>query len=197
MADDSGLAELLVREKLITTEQLKKALSFQESLGGDLRDIIVKLGFVKAGVVSSLVAVQQNVQSVEIDDAEVDDELMAKIPADRLEQHQFVLLRSAGQDLTMATAYPNDIQAIEEVQFLTNRVVEPRLAPKGSIRSAINRFQQRLSGVSVSSDGSDQALVAVLNGTPTDVLVRAGLLAMTKKGLISHEDLVSSIQQLS
>jgi type IV pilus assembly protein PilB len=197
MADDSGLAELLVREKLITAEQLKKALSFQESLGGDLRDIIVKLGFVKAGVVSSLVAVQQNVQSIEIDEAEVDDALMAKIPAERLEQHQFVLLRSTGQDLTMAMADTNNIQAIEEVQFLTNRVVEPRLAPKGSIRSAINRFQQRQSGVSTSSDGSDNDLAVILKRTPTDTLVRAGLLTMMKKGLFSHEDLLRSIEQLS
>ena len=45
-ASPERLGDLLVREKLITREQLEKALSEQKTTGSRLGSCLVKLGFV-------------------------------------------------------------------------------------------------------------------------------------------------------
>ena len=44
----------------------------------------------------------------------------------------------------LAMSDPNNIAAIEEVQFLVHRMVEPAVAPKASIRKALNQLDEFL-----------------------------------------------------
>ena len=78
MDEDAKLGDILIRENLITESQLKTALDFQKSLGGGLKDIRIKLGFVKDSVLSSLIAEQQHMHTIDISDKEVDAELMER-----------------------------------------------------------------------------------------------------------------------
>ncbi len=198
MADDDALGELLVRENLISSQQLKKAIDFQESLGGDLRDVIVKLGFVKESVLSTVVATQQHVKAVEIHDSDIDDDLMKKIPVERVEQYQILILKGAGPNLPVAMADPNDVAAIEEVQFLTSRVVEPKVAPKSAIRKAINRYVQRQAGLESDDfiESTEDDLIGALRNASVEVLVRACLLTLVDKGVVSSDEVIGRLKKV-
>lgn len=142
MSSDAGLGELLVRENLMTPAQLKTALEFQKSLGGDLRSIVIKLGYVKDSVIAGVVAQEEHVAtSSEITPEVLDYVALREIPRAVLEKHQVVPLRGEdGSSLVLAMADPNDLRAIEEIQFLVNRAVEPAVATKAAIRKTLNQL---------------------------------------------------------
>ena len=49
------LGEILVRENLITAQQLREALEYQRQNGGRLGSNLVQLGFISAGAIVAVV----------------------------------------------------------------------------------------------------------------------------------------------
>src|SRR5581483_5922678 len=146
-SDDAKLGEVLIRENVITATQLKTAVDFQKKVGGELKDILVKLGYVKDSVIAELLASEQNLgaATIEINANVVDIEALRTLPRALLEKHQVIPLRSDDSNtLVLAMSDPNNIAAIEEVQFLVRRMVEPAVAPKAAIRKALNQIDEFL-----------------------------------------------------
>ena len=76
------LGELLVRNGLITDDQLVKALGEQQSTGGRLGSSLVKLGFISEDELSAFLSKQYGVPSVNLNEFEVDPVVIATVPAD-------------------------------------------------------------------------------------------------------------------
>jgi hypothetical protein len=196
---DSALGELLVRESLMTPAQLKTALEFQKSLGGDLRNIVVKLGYVKDSVLAGLVAQEENVSSSSEITAEVIDfEAVRTIPRAVLEKHQVVPLKGDGSALVLAMADPNDLRAVEEVQFLVNKPVEPAVATKAAIRKTLNQLPdllKQLEAKTPRSAISPEKLKALAN-VPFEKLVRAYVMCQIEKGQLTADELLARAGKL-
>ncbi len=196
---DSALGELLVRESLMTPAQLKTALEFQKSLGGDLRNIVVKLGYVKDSVLAGLVAQEENVSSSSEITAEVIDfEAVRTIPRAVLEKHQVVPLKGDGSALVLAMADPNDLRAVEEVQFLVNKPVEPAVATKAAIRKTLNQLPdllKQLEARTPKSAISPEKLKALAN-VPFEKLVRAYVMCQIEKGQLTADELLARAGKL-
>jgi type IV pilus assembly protein PilB len=201
---DDPLGELLISENLMTSQQLKTALDFQKSLGGDLRSIVVKLGYVKDNQVSRLVASQEHVEHVgsaaEIT-ADVIDFAAVKVLQARelLEKYLIVPLKSDGHSLVLAMADPNDLAAIEEVQFIVNQTVEPAVATKAAIRKTLNQMHELIkqhdqAGGPKTSLSSDQT--KALHDMPLEKLMRAFVMTQIEAGQIKAEDLLARASKL-
>lgn len=196
---DSALGELLVRESLMTPAQLKTALEFQKSLGGDLRNIVVKLGYVKDSVLAGLVAQEENVSSSSEITAEVIDfEAVRTIPRAVLEKHQVVPLKGDGSALVLAMADPNDLRAIEEVQFLVNKPVEPAVATKAAIRKTLNQLPDLLKQLEAKAPKSaiSPEKLKALASVPFEKLVRAYVMCQIEKGQLTADELLARAGKL-
>ena len=66
------IGELLVKESLLTTEQLRKARDEARSRGGRLGAQITKLGFLEENELSDFVAKQYGVPGVDLEEFEVE-----------------------------------------------------------------------------------------------------------------------------
>ena len=202
MDGDAALGAMLVERELMTDDQLKTALEFQSTLGGDLRSIVVKLGYVKDSVLAGLVAEEEHVESAATDiTAEVIDFTALKtLPKDVLEKHQVIPLRSDGPHLVLAMADPNDLRAIEEIQFLVNRSVEPAVATKHAIRKALNTLHELKKEHQARTKPKRRALnperLKALKETPVDRLIRAYLIIQIEKGELSVDDLLARAGKL-
>lgn len=203
MSSDAALGELLVRENLMTPAQLKTALEFQKSLGGDLRSIVIKLGYVKDSVIAGVVAQEENVSaSSEITPEVLDYEALRTIPRAVLEKHQVVpLVGEDGSSLVLAMADPNDLRAIEEVQFLVNRAVEPAVATKAAIRKTLNQLndlvkqhEAKAAQPRVGALPSDK--LKALKDIPFEKLVRAYVLLQVERGQLPIDDLLARASKL-
>ena len=173
--------------------QLKTAAEFQQSLGGDLRTIVVKLGYVKDADLTALMASEQNVSaSYEITEDMIDFATIRKLPRELLDKHQILPLRSGSHSVVLAMADPNNLQAIEEVQFLVNRSVEPAVATQAAIRKALSNLDELEGRYETKRPlgGLSPAKVQRLRDMPFEKLLRAYLVCQIERGALSLDELL-------
>ncbi len=68
----SRLGELLVREKLISLQQLRKAQDEQKRSGQNLNYTLAKLGFISDGEITSFLGAQYRLPAINLDEYEIE-----------------------------------------------------------------------------------------------------------------------------
>jgi len=142
-AAQDKLGEILLREGLITQEQLRKALLEQKNSGMRLGYTLVKLGFIEETEVSKMLARQYRMPAVDLSRFEVDAKILKLIPPDIATKHTVLPLKREGRTLTVAIADPNNVSAIEDIKFITRCDVFPVIAGEYTLRNAIERYYQQ------------------------------------------------------
>src|SRR6266571_755374 len=142
-ATNEKLGELLVREGLITQDQLKKALLEQKNTGMRLGYNLVKLGFVEETEISKMLARQYRMPAVDLSRFEVDPKILKLLPPDVAIKHTILPLKREGRTLTVAITDPNNVTAIENIKFITRCDVFPVIAGEYTLRNAIERYYQQ------------------------------------------------------
>jgi len=134
------LGELLVKEKLISQDQLKQALDFQKQHGGRLGTALVKMGLVTDDEVTAVLSRQYGVPSINLKYYEVDPTVVKLIPQETAVRYQIVPLSRVGSTLTIAMTDPTNVFAMDDIKFMTGFNVEPVVASESAISEAINKF---------------------------------------------------------
>src|SRR5574341_1578113 len=134
------LGELLLKENMVTPQQLQEALNHQKMGGGKLGKAFVSLGFVKDEEITSLLSRQYGVPSINLDHFEVDPTIIKIIPAETARKYQVLPLSRSGAVLTIAMADPTNVFAMDDIKFMTGYNVEPVVASEGAIEDAIERY---------------------------------------------------------
>jgi len=142
-ATTDKLGEILVREGLITLDQLKKALLEQKSSGMRLGYTLVKLGFIEETEVTKSLARQYRMPAVDLSRFEVEPKIVKLLPPDIAVKHTVLPLKREGRTLTIAIADPNNVTAIEDIKFITRCDVFPVIAGEYTLRNAIDRYYQQ------------------------------------------------------
>src|SRR6266702_143741 len=137
------LGEILLREGLITQDQLKKALLEQKNTGMRLGYTLVKLGFVEETEISKMLARQYRMPAVDLARFEVDAKIIKLLPPDVAIKHTVLPLKREGRTLTVAIADPNNVTAIEDIKFITRCDVFPVIAGEYTLRNAIDKYYQQ------------------------------------------------------
>jgi type IV pilus assembly protein PilB len=137
------LGDILVREGLISQDQLRKALSEQKSTGMRLGYTLVKLGFVEETEVTKMLARQYRMPAVDLSRFEVDPKILKLLPPDIATKYTVLPLKREGRTLTIAIADPNNVTAIEDIKFITRCDVFPVIAGEYTLRNAIDRYYQQ------------------------------------------------------
>ncbi|ACY17318.1 type IV-A pilus assembly ATPase PilB [Haliangium ochraceum] len=139
----SRIGELLVREKMITSDQLREAQSEAQRSGLRLGSALANLGIVDDDQLSKFVASQYGLKTVNLNSYTLDPELLKLIPKDVAQRHQVVPLERAGSNLTVAMSDPSNIYAIDELKFLTQYNIRPVVASENAIEGAIQRYYDK------------------------------------------------------
>ena len=134
------LGELLLKEKLITQEQLSKAIDEQRSGGGRIGFNLTKLGFVDEKELTEFLSRQYGIPSIDLSSTEIDPEIIKLIPEDVARKYQIIPVSRTGSTLTIAMADPSNIFAIDDVKFLTGYSVETVVASEAAMKGAIEQY---------------------------------------------------------
>jgi len=134
------LGEILVKETLITSDQLKQALEYQTSHGGRLGSCLMKLGFVTDDEITEVLSRQYGVPSINLKYYEVDPTVIKLIPQDTAIRYQIVPLSRVGSTLTIAMTDPTNVFAMDDIKFMTGFNVEPVVASESAVNEAISKF---------------------------------------------------------
>lgn len=136
----SRLGEILVRDSLISADQLKKALDYQKKEGGRLGTCLVKLGLVSDEDITAVLSRQYGVPSINLKFYEVDPAVIKLIPQETAVRYQIVPLSRVGSTLTIAMTDPTNVFAMDDIKFMTGFNVEPVVASESAISEAIAKF---------------------------------------------------------
>src|SRR5229473_3376874 len=133
------LGEILLKENLISPEQLKQALDHQKSNGGRLGNTLVKLGFLSDDEVTAVLSRQYGVPSINLAYFEVDGSVIKLIPMETARKYQVLPLSRVGSSLTLAMVDPTNVFAMDDIKFMTGFNIEPVVASESSISEAIEK----------------------------------------------------------
>jgi type IV pilus assembly protein PilB len=133
------LGEILIKEKIISGDQLKQALEFQKTNGGRLGNALVKLGFLSDDEVTAVLSRQYGVPSINLAYFEVDPNVIKLIPMETAMKYQILPLSRVGSSLTVAMVDPTNVFAMDDIKFMTGFNIEPVVASESAISEAIKK----------------------------------------------------------
>ena len=133
------LGEILLKENLISPDQLKQALEHQKVNGGRLGSALVKLGFLSDDEVTVVLSHQYGVPSINLNYFEVDPTVTKLIPMETALKFQVLPLSRVGSSLTLAMVDPTNVFAMDDIKFMTGFNIEPVVASETAIAEAIKK----------------------------------------------------------
>ncbi|HEY2153938.1 MAG TPA: type IV-A pilus assembly ATPase PilB, partial [Vicinamibacterales bacterium] len=134
------IGELLLKEKLITAEQLQQALTQQKANGGKLGLNLVKMGFVKDEQITALLSKQYGVPSINLTQFKIDPTIVKLVPTETARKYQIIPLSRSGSTLTIAMTDPTNVFAMDDIKFMTGYTVEPVVASETAITDAVEKY---------------------------------------------------------
>ena len=136
----SRLGEILVKDSLISEEQLKQAIDYQKKNGGRLGTCLVKMGLVSDDDITAVLSRQYGIPSINLKFYEVDPAVIKLVPQETAVRYQIVPLSRVGSTLTIAMTDPTNVFAMDDIKFMTGFNVEPVVASETAIGEAIHKF---------------------------------------------------------
>ena len=134
------LGEILLRRKLVTAEQLKKALEVQQKEGGYIGETLVRLGYIDEKDVVAALIVQCNFPYIAVDKYEIERSILQLVPKETATKYLLVPLDRVGDVLSIVMVNPLDKAVRAELHRLTQYRIAPFIATRAEIEKAINRW---------------------------------------------------------
>jgi type IV pilus assembly protein PilB len=158
------LGELLITEGLITREILDDVLQIQAQQGGKVGEVLVRELILTEEQIAAALAGQKGFEHVNLAAYSVDRAAVSMIP-ERFARSRWVLpiaFEESGR-LVLAMADPLDVEAMDDVEVMTSRVVIPVVAGRAQIELAIDKyiasadaFQEVVDSVADSEEESEE-----------------------------------------
>ncbi|MFY9560465.1 MAG: type IV-A pilus assembly ATPase PilB [Terriglobales bacterium] len=133
------LGDLLVKEKVITPEQLEQATKLQKESHVRLASALVKLGFLSDEDVTNFLSRQYGVPAINLSYFEIDPAVVKLIPYETAKRYQILPLSRVGASLTIAMVDPTNVFAMDDIKFMTGFNIEPVVASESSITEGIDK----------------------------------------------------------
>jgi type IV pilus assembly protein PilB len=134
------LGQILVKNKIITDEQLQQALDKQNESGESLGRVLIDMKIVSEGALTSILARQIGLKYVDLANYDVDISASSLVDAEVARRYTLIPVGFDGDKLMVAMADPTNVFALDDVRIMTGMEIEPMVATKEDIVSAINRY---------------------------------------------------------
>ena len=169
----SRLGDRLVAEKLISPDQLQRALAEQKGSADKLGTILVRLQFITEDSLVSFLSKQYAMPAITVAQVDPDPDVLKLVPEQIAKKHSVLPIKRIGNTLTLAMADPTNVFALDDVGFMTGLQIQPVVASEAAIRKAFERLYE--TGASVND------MMSELEEADTDVeVVEDGEAAFTK-----------------
>src|SRR5579884_700323 len=133
------LGDLLVKEKIITPEQLEQAVKKQKDENCRLGTALVKLGVMSDEDVTNFLSKQYGVPAINLSYFEIDPAVVKLVPVETAKRYQILPLSRVGASLTIAMVDPTNVFAMDDIKFMTGFNIEPVVASETAILEGIEK----------------------------------------------------------
>jgi type IV pilus assembly protein PilB len=149
------LGELLVRNSVISSQQLGKALEDQKASGGRLGESLIRLGLLGEIELVRFLSEQYGMPSVNLTEIEIPSDVIKNIPTDVAIKYQVIPVSLRDNTLIVAMVDPSNIFAVDDIKFLTGYRIEALIASESSMRQALDAHYGTTKGLDTLLEGME------------------------------------------
>ena len=143
--------EILIRQGIISPEQLDEAREMAKESGMKLPDALNRLGYATGEDVMRAIAEQHGRDYVNLAEVVIPPSVVELVPESVARENAVLPMAESDGELKVIISDPDDFETIEKLRFILNRQIEIALAPRESILEAINRHYGQTVGESADS----------------------------------------------
>ena len=133
------LGELLVREGLISPDELEAALASQKEHGGKIGECLVRLGIISEQYILATLATKYSLPIIDLARVEIDEGVARLLPLGFARRNRCIPISRSNGKLKVAMANPIDLSVIDEIRFISGCDIEAALSTVAGISGAIDR----------------------------------------------------------
>ena len=138
------LGEILLREGVITEDQLQKAIQLQKTEGGRIGEVLVRLRLVDEKDIAIALGKQLGIPYASLArgllQPQADQGLEQLIPEDFSRSYNLLPLSKNFNSLTVALSDPLDLIVMDNLRRMTGCEINPIVATRSDILSALDTF---------------------------------------------------------
>jgi HD-like signal output (HDOD) protein len=190
------IGDLLLREKLISHDQLTEALRLQENEGGKIVENLISLGYLDQHDFISFLAKQPGVASIDLQNYSFNQDVLKLIPAEFALKHEILPIDKLGRFLTVSMVCPLDSLTIKELEESTGLKIQPMLGSKEDIRAALKQYYKPADTEMATFEGFDTPAAKASPVVETMSPQNTQALAMADTTL-TFEGVVNMIRKIS
>ncbi len=139
------LGQILVDLGIVNEDDLRLSLSEQKTTHDRIGNVLISRGLVVEEDIYRGLARQMGIDFIHNDKIlEAKEDVVRLVPEDFAKENTLIAVESYDTSLKVAMSEPDDIVALDNLQSLTNRQIEPLLATPSGIISAIDQLYVRI-----------------------------------------------------
>ncbi len=130
----------LVEEGMLTAGELTKARAEAARAGETVRRALIRLKLIEPHALAHWLSRELQIPRVELKFYLIDSQVLEIVPEALARKHKVVPLFKVGDTLTVATADPLNLMALDELRLRTGKVIEPVVATEEEILQALGEY---------------------------------------------------------
>ena len=135
------LEEILLSEGLLDERQLEIARAEQERTGHSLGRVLIDLGMVRESSLVEALASQIGLPFVDLAETQIDPAAASSIPESVCRRYSAIPIRYEDNKIVVAMSDPANVFAIDDIRTITRMEVQPVVATRTDVASAIQRLR--------------------------------------------------------
>jgi type IV pilus assembly protein PilB len=141
MATTSGnYTQILVRQGIVSLDQLKEAERMARASSIPLADALVRLGYATGEEVMKAIAQEHGLDYIDLNEVVIPPSVVELVPESVARENAVLPLGEEDGALKVIVSDPFDVDTLDKLRFILDRKVETALAPRENILEAINRY---------------------------------------------------------
>ncbi len=139
MLPTQSLKDILLRDRLITSEDLQRAIEEQERFGGELSHTLLKLKLVSEDQLCVILSEALQIPLINLNLLRIEPSVLKLIPKETAEKALVMPISRLKEHLTVAMVDPLDILTIDNIKAMTSMSLSIVLARPKEMRTTIER----------------------------------------------------------
>ena len=147
----SEFTDLLLRQGVVSLDQLSEAEKLAEERGIDVGDSLIDLEYATPEEVAEAMAKFHKVPYVDLRSTQIPEDVIELVPESVARENTVIPYSASDGSLRVLLSDPFDLETVEKLRFILNQKIETALAPKSAITAAINKYYGQVEGESADS----------------------------------------------
>lgn len=146
------LGELLIQRRMITEEQLLKALEEQKVRGTKLGETLISLAYASENTIMDILSEKFHLDYAELRNMKLEEAAVFSVNETVAKKYNLIPIgfdKDSSDTLLVAMSDPMDFAALDDVAIITNKKIIPVLSTSSQISFQIDRYFGRQSVIAV------------------------------------------------